>query len=30
VLRIEAGRIARIDAFAAPELFAAFGLPPTM
>jgi RNA polymerase sigma-70 factor (ECF subfamily) len=30
VLRIEAGRIARIDAFAAPELFAAFGLPTTM
>jgi hypothetical protein len=30
VLRIEAGQIGRIDAFAWPELFAAFGLPPTM
>jgi RNA polymerase sigma-70 factor, ECF subfamily len=30
VLRIEAVRIGRIDAFAWPELFAAFGLPPTM
>jgi RNA polymerase sigma-70 factor (ECF subfamily) len=30
VLRIEGGRIARIDAFVLPELFAAFGLPPTM
>jgi RNA polymerase sigma-70 factor, ECF subfamily len=30
VLQIEDGRIARIDAFVLPELFAAFGLPPTM
>jgi RNA polymerase sigma-70 factor (ECF subfamily) len=30
VLRIEAGQIGRIDAFASPELFAAFGLPPIM
>jgi RNA polymerase sigma-70 factor (ECF subfamily) len=30
VLRIEAGQIGRIDAFVLPELFAAFGLPPTL
>jgi RNA polymerase sigma-70 factor (ECF subfamily) len=30
VLRIDGGRIARIDAFVVPELFAAFGLPPTI
>jgi RNA polymerase sigma-70 factor, ECF subfamily len=30
VLRIEGGLIGRIDAFVLPELFAAFGLPPTI
>jgi hypothetical protein len=30
VLRIEDGVIGRIDAFALPELFPAFGLPQTM
>ena len=30
VLRIEDGLIGRIDAFVLPELFAAFGLPPTI
>src|SRR5512132_80160 len=30
VLRIEGGLIVRIDAFVAPQLFAEFGLPPTM
>jgi RNA polymerase sigma-70 factor, ECF subfamily len=30
VLRIEGGLIRRIDAFVLPQLFAAFGLPPTM
>jgi RNA polymerase sigma-70 factor (ECF subfamily) len=29
VLRIEQGEIAEITTFASPELFAAFGLPPT-
>jgi RNA polymerase sigma-70 factor, ECF subfamily len=30
VLHVEGGLIRRIDAFASPRLFAAFGLPPTM
>ena len=30
VLRIEGGRVAEIDSFLFPELFPAFGLPPTL
>jgi len=30
VLRIEGGRVAEITSFVSPELFAAFGLPPTL
>ena len=30
VLRIEAGRVAEITSFVFPELFPAFGLPPTL
>ena len=30
VLRLEVGRVAEITTFVSPELFAAFGLPPTL